>query len=85
MYETNDGVPAVIVAHSLGCLMMSTFFSRQSEEWKSKYVDSYMSIAGVYAGALKVSSMYLLWRNKHKVQSNLSTVISGSGKISCEL
>lgn len=54
MYETNDGQPVVIVAHSLGCLMMSTFFNRMSEEWKSKYVDSFMSIAGVYAGALKL-------------------------------
>jgi hypothetical protein len=51
--KTNDITkkPAVIVAHSIGCLVMYLFLvDYVSKEWKDRYIDKFISIAGPYGG-----------------------------------
>ena len=59
----------VLIGHSLGCLFTYYFLQTQSQAWKDKYIDSYVSISGPYIGAVK----------------SLKAIISGIGTARYEL
>lgn len=48
--ERNNGSRAVLVAHSLGTVYTWRFLREQSAEWRARYVDSYVSLAGAWGG-----------------------------------
>ena len=49
-YEKNK-TPAMLVAHSLGCLIVYIFLVEYCEPaWKSKYIKKFISIGGPYGG-----------------------------------
>eukprot|EP00096_Caligus_rogercresseyi_P004061 TRINITY_DN1819_c0_g1_i2.p1 TRINITY_DN1819_c0_g1~~TRINITY_DN1819_c0_g1_i2.p1 ORF type:complete len:408 (-),score=101.72 TRINITY_DN1819_c0_g1_i2:466-1689(-) len=59
-YASNGDTRVIIVGHSMGCPMTLYFLNRQSQAWKDKYIRSFVTLAGVWAGtvrALKVFSM----------------------------
>lgn len=48
----NDGQPAVIVAHSMGCLVSTYFLTRKDEDWLKKYVASFIAMSAPFEGAV---------------------------------
>mmetsp|Transcript_23771 Transcript_23771/g.60009 ORF Transcript_23771/g.60009 Transcript_23771/m.60009 type:complete len:432 (-) Transcript_23771:229-1524(-) len=49
--ENNGGVKAVLPAISMGCPYANLFLSDYVDaEWKAKYIDTFFSISGVFAG-----------------------------------
>ena len=51
-YFTN-GKKVVIMSHSMGSPFANHFLTRQSLQWKSKFVDSFVSISGSFLGSIK--------------------------------
>ena len=52
-YAENGNLPVVIVAHSMGNPVMLYFYNHQPQAWKDKYLRAHVSLAGVWAGAVK--------------------------------
>lgn len=52
-YENNNNTRVVVLAHSMGNPYVVNFFRQMTQEWKDKYVDSYIAIAGVFGGSAK--------------------------------
>jgi len=53
--DKNGGRRAHVIGHSLGCPTLITFFSRVSQDWKDKYVQTMISVAGPFAGSPKAT------------------------------
>eukprot|EP00922_Rhytidocystis_sp_ex-Travisia-forbesii_P015073 GHVS01022526.1.p1 GENE.GHVS01022526.1~~GHVS01022526.1.p1 ORF type:complete len:601 (-),score=138.26 GHVS01022526.1:301-1950(-) len=55
LYVQNNNRKVVIIAHSLGTLMALYFLNTiVAQPWKDRYIDSFVSIGGVYGGSFKV-------------------------------
>ncbi|GAV04642.1 hypothetical protein RvY_14900 [Ramazzottius varieornatus] len=52
-YEDNHQTKITYVAHSLGNLYLLYFLNRQPQEWKDKYVSSFVGMGGPWGGAVK--------------------------------
>lgn len=52
-YTQHGNTPAVLVSHSLGAIMTSTFLHKQSPEWKQKYISAWVSAAPALGGVIK--------------------------------
>ncbi|KAK9800276.1 hypothetical protein WJX73_002429 [Symbiochloris irregularis] len=50
--DKNEGKPAVIVGHSMGCLVMLYFLSRQLPAWRAQYVHAFISVSAPYLGSV---------------------------------
>ncbi|XP_063679907.1 phospholipase A2 group XV-like [Bolinopsis microptera] len=52
-YELNGNTPVMLVAHSMGNPYIVNFLTKQDQAWKDKFIDGYVSLAGVFGGASK--------------------------------
>ncbi|KAL5258335.1 hypothetical protein ACHWQZ_G008986 [Mnemiopsis leidyi] len=52
-YELNGNTRVVLVAHSMGNPVTVRFLKSVTEEWKEKYIEGYVALAGVFGGAAK--------------------------------
>jgi len=52
-YYTNNNQRVVFVAHSMGNPMTLYFLNHMTTAWKDKFVESFVSLAGVWGGAAK--------------------------------
>ncbi|GFR74998.1 group XV phospholipase A2 [Elysia marginata] len=52
-YVLNNHTKCVIVGHSMGNPVFLYFLNRQPQAWKDKYIQSFVSLSGVWAGAVK--------------------------------
>ena len=50
--ERNGGQPAVIVGHSMGCLVTLFFLNQQLPAWRAKYVHAFVSVSAPYLGSV---------------------------------
>ena len=50
--EQNNNSPAVIAAHSMGCLVSTYFLSRQSAEWVKTHIASIIVMSAPFEGAV---------------------------------
>lgn len=57
-YEQNGGERVVFICHSMGCKFAMYYLNGKSQEFKDKYIRSMISLAGVYAGAVKAMKAY---------------------------
>ena len=48
----NDGQPAVIVGHSMGCLVTQFFLTHHLPVWRAKYVAAFVSVSAPYLGSV---------------------------------
>ena len=48
----NDGKPAVIVAHSMGCLVSTYFLARKDAGWLKKNIASFIAMSAPFEGAV---------------------------------
>ncbi len=49
---SNEGHPATIVAHSLGCLVSLSFLTGKPAGWLAKHVSSLVAISAPWAGSV---------------------------------
>ena len=52
-YRENGNTPVVMIGHSMGNPVMLYFYNHKPQEWKDKYIRAHISLAGVWAGAVK--------------------------------
>jgi lysophospholipase III len=52
-YELNHQSKISFLAHSLGNMYLLYFLNRQSQDWKDKYVSSFIGMGGPWGGAVK--------------------------------
>lgn len=50
--EKNGGKPAVIVAHSMGCLVSTYFLARKDADWLKKNIASFIALSAPFEGAV---------------------------------
>lgn len=54
-YEVNNGKPVTLLSHSMGSLVAYHFLIQAvSQDWKNKYIDQFVSMAGPWLGASRV-------------------------------
>ncbi|KAK6982637.1 group XV phospholipase A2 [Biomphalaria glabrata] len=52
-YTKNNNSKVVAIAHSMGNPVFLYFLNQQPQEWKDKYIQSMIALAGVWGGAVK--------------------------------
>ncbi|XP_005094704.1 phospholipase A2 group XV isoform X2 [Aplysia californica] len=52
-YRINNNSKVALVAHSMGNPVTLYFLNKQPQEWKDQYIQSFITIAGVWGGAVK--------------------------------
>ncbi|CAG2171481.1 unnamed protein product [Oppiella nova] len=52
-YEKNNKTKSILLCHSMGCPTMLYLLNRQTQQWKDKYVQSLVTLAGPWGGAVK--------------------------------
>eukprot|EP00116_Pleurobrachia_bachei_P006591 sb/3466853/ len=70
--QKNGGKKVVLISHSLGGPTTSTFLHSMTQEWRDANIDSWISISGVFGGALKVVKAMV----SHGVMDELPNIIS---------
>lgn len=59
-YTMNNDEPVTLIAHSMGGPMTLIFLQRQTEKWKDKYVNSLITLAGVWGGSVKALKVFAI-------------------------
>ncbi|XP_040569905.1 lysosomal phospholipase A and acyltransferase [Lepeophtheirus salmonis] len=62
-YSTNKNIKVIIICHSMGCPITLYFFNQQTQEWKDKYIRSFISLAGVWAGTMRAMKVFSMGDN----------------------
>ena len=58
--NSNRGKPAVLVGHSMGCLVTLYFLSHQTQQWRSMYIAAFVSVSAPYLGSVTaLKGMYM--------------------------
>lgn len=63
----NQNSPAVIAAHSMGCLVTAYFLNRQSAEWQAAHIASIIVMSAPFEGA--VTALKGMWPQSHNPSS----------------
>lgn len=59
-YLMNNKQRVTLIAHSMGGPMCLIFFQRQSQSWKDKYINSMITLAGVWGGSVKALKVFAI-------------------------
>lgn len=59
-YEENQQTPITFITHSMGSPMTLVFLQQQSVQWKEKYVQRQISLAGAWAGSIKALKVFAM-------------------------
>lgn len=51
-YSTNNNQAITLITHSLGSTMVLFFLQKQTQEWKDKYIKSFISMSGAWGGSI---------------------------------
>ncbi|XP_015509870.2 phospholipase A2 group XV [Neodiprion lecontei] len=62
-YIMNNNQPVTLLAHSMGCPMTLLFLQQQSQKWKNKYIESMITLAGVWGGSVKAVKVFAIGDN----------------------
>lgn len=57
-YIKTNGQKIVFITHSMGSPMTLYFLNHQTQEWKNKFIKSWISLAGCWAGTIKALKVY---------------------------
>lgn len=52
-FVENNNEPVTIIGHSNGGKITLTFLQLQSQEWKNKYIKSFIALAAPWGGSMK--------------------------------
>ncbi|KAI4504245.1 hypothetical protein M0802_000716 [Mischocyttarus mexicanus] len=59
-YSMNMNMPVTLIAHSMGAPMALVFLQRQTQAWKNKYINSLITLAGVWGGSVKAIKVFAI-------------------------
>jgi len=62
-YMMNKNVPVILLGHSMGSIMTLQFLTGQTQEWKDKYIRSFISLAGVWGGTVDAVKVFAVGDN----------------------
>ncbi|KAK3761141.1 hypothetical protein RRG08_022545 [Elysia crispata] len=57
-YELNNRTKCVVIGHSMGNPVFLYFLNHQPQAWKDQYIQSFISLSGVWAGAVKTLRLF---------------------------
>ena len=57
-YLKNGNSSVILISHSMGCPYTLYFLNHLSQEWKDKYVKSWMPISGPFGGSMRIVQLY---------------------------
>ncbi|KAL5278960.1 PLA2G15 family protein [Megaselia abdita] len=59
-YDQNNDTPVTIITHSMGSPMTLHLLQNVSADWKKKYIQRFISLAGAWAGSMKAVKVYAM-------------------------
>lgn len=59
-YYANKRIPVTLVAHSMGGPMSLIFLQLQNQQWKNKYINCLITLAGVWGGSVKALKVFAI-------------------------
>ncbi|XP_050448560.1 phospholipase A2 group XV-like [Cataglyphis hispanica] len=59
-YAINNNTPVTLLAHSMGGPMTLIMLQRQSQKWKDKYINSFITLSAVWAGSVKAIKVFAI-------------------------
>ena len=59
-YIINGAEPVTLIAHSMGGPMALIFLQRQSQKWKNQYINSLITLGGVWGGSVKALKVFAI-------------------------
>ena len=57
-FTKTNGQKIVFITHSMGSPMTLYFLNRQTQEWKNKYIKTWISLAGCWSGTIKALKVF---------------------------
>ncbi len=63
-YALNGNKKVILISHSMGCLYSQRFLNFMSTEWKDKYIQLWIPIAGVFHGSTDTVSLMASGHNE---------------------
>lgn len=73
-YNKNGRRKPIIICHSMGCLLMLKFFNEKSQDWKDKYIDSFVTLSGPWGGAVKSIKAFISGDNFGVIMAQSLTI-----------
>lgn len=71
----NNNVPVTLVAHSMGGPMTLIMLQRQSQKWKNKYINSFITLSAVWAGSIKAVKVFAIGKHLKSLQIIILLII----------
>lgn len=62
-YHQNGNTPVVLMTHSMGSIMTLHFLNTQSQKWKDTFIQSFISLAGVWGGTVDAIKVFAVGDN----------------------
>ncbi|CAL1688468.1 unnamed protein product [Lasius platythorax] len=62
-YAINNNTPVTLLAHSMGGPMTLIMLQRQSQKWKDKFINSFITLSAVWAGSVKAVKVFAIGDN----------------------
>ncbi|XP_072751668.1 lysosomal phospholipase A and acyltransferase [Anoplolepis gracilipes] len=59
-YAKNNNTPVTLLAHSMGGPMTLIMLQRQSQKWKDKYINTFITLSAVWAGSVKAIKVFAI-------------------------
>jgi len=57
-YAMNNNTRVVLLGHSMGNPTALYFLNHQAQSWKDKFIQSFVSLAGVWGGSVKTLRLF---------------------------
>ncbi|KAG5328630.1 PAG15 phospholipase, partial [Acromyrmex charruanus] len=59
-YIMNNNTPVTLLVHSMGGPMTLIMLQRQSQKWKDKYINAFITLSAVWAGSIKAVKVFAI-------------------------
>ncbi|XP_029156457.1 group XV phospholipase A2-like [Nylanderia fulva] len=59
-YAMNNNTPVTLLAHSMGGPMTLIMLQRQSQKWKDKFINSFITLSAVWGGSVKAIKVFAI-------------------------
>lgn len=69
----NNNTPVTLLAHSMGGPMTLIMLQRQSQKWKDKYINTFITLSAVWAGSIKAIKVFAI--GKHNLLCKIISAI----------
>lgn len=57
-FTQTNGQKTVFITHSMGSPMTLYFLNHQTQDWKNKYIKTWISLAGCWGGTIKALKVF---------------------------